>query len=87
MDLQWWIATIGLPLVGALFWLRFHDRDETDKALRSLTTDLANYKLTVATGFASISHLKDVETRIMAHLEKIDQKIDRVIEQRHPPSG
>jgi hypothetical protein len=86
MDLQWWIATIGIPLVGALFWLRFRDREETDKALRGLTTDLSNYKLTVATGFASIAYLKDVETRIMTHLEKIEHKIDRVIGQRHTPA-
>jgi hypothetical protein len=86
MDLQWWIATIGIPLVGALFWLRFRDRDETDKTLRNIAADLASYKLTVATSFVSVSYLKDVEGRIMAHLEKIDQKIDRVIEQRHPPA-
>jgi hypothetical protein len=86
MDLQWWIATIGIPLVGALFWLRFRDRDETDKTLRGLAADLASYKLTVATSFVSVSYLKDVEGRIMAHLEKIEKKIDRVIEQRHPPA-
>jgi hypothetical protein len=33
-----------------------------------------------------VSYLKDVEGRIMAHLEKIEKKIDRVIEQRHPPA-
>ena len=84
MDLQWWITMIGIPIVGALFWLRFHDRDDIDTAMRALKDDLANYKLLVATGFASVSHLKEVETRIMAHLEKIEHKIDRVIEQRHP---
>jgi hypothetical protein len=28
-----------------------------------------------------------VESRIMANLEKIERKIDRVIDQRHPPSN
>lgn len=84
MDLQWWIAVIGVPVVGALFWLRFHDREETDKELRAIKDDLANYKLIVATGFVSVASLKDVERRIMDHLEKIEKKIDRVIEQRHP---
>jgi hypothetical protein len=85
MDLQWWIATIGIPLVGALFWLRFRDRDETDKTIRALTTDLANYKLTVATSFASIAYLKDIENRIMNQLQKIDEKVDRLTERRHMP--
>ena len=84
MDLQWWITAIGVPIIGGLLWLRFHDREDIDKAMRALKDDLANYKLLVATGFASVSHLKEVETRIMAHLEKIEHKIDRVIEQRYP---
>ncbi len=77
---------LGCALGGALFWLRFHDRDEVDNALRGLKDELANYKLLVATSFVSVSYLKDVEGRIMAHLEKIEKKIDRVIEQRHPPA-
>jgi hypothetical protein len=85
MDLQWWITVIGIPIVGALFWLRFHDRDELDNSLRALKEELANYKLLVATSSVSGSYLKEVEGRIMAHLEKIEKKIDRVIEQRHPP--
>jgi hypothetical protein len=73
--------------VGALFWLRLHDRDDVDKALRGLKDELASYKLLVATSFVSVSYLKDVEGRIMAHLKKIEKKIDRVIEQRHPPTA
>ena len=86
MDLQWWIAVIGIPIVGALFWLRFHDRDDIDRALQALKDELANYKLLVATSFVSVSYLRDVEDRIMGHLEKIEKKIDRMIEQRHPPA-
>lgn len=70
MDLQWWITVIGVPLVGALFWLRFHDRDDVDKALRGLKDELANYKLLAATSFVSVSYLKDVEDRIMATLRR-----------------
>jgi hypothetical protein len=29
--------------------------------------------------------MKDLEVRIMSHLDKIEKKIDRVIEQGHPP--
>ena len=41
--------------MGALFWLRFHDRDDVDKAMRGLKDDLANYKLLVAASFASVT--------------------------------
>ncbi|WP_409727454.1 hypothetical protein [Pseudorhodoplanes sp.] len=86
MDLQWWITVIGVPLVGALFWLRFHDRNETDAALRALKDELANYKLLVATSFVTATSMKELEGRIMSHLDKIEKKIDRVIEQKHPPA-
>jgi len=84
MDLQWWITVIGVPLVGALFWLRFHDRETVDKALREIKDEMSNYKLLVATSFVSVSSMKDLEERIMMHLEKIEKKIDRVIEGRQP---
>lgn len=86
MDLQWWITVIGAPLVSALFWLRFHDRHETDAALRNLKDELANYKLLVATSFVTATSMKELEGRIMSHLDKIEKKIDRVIEQKHPPA-
>ncbi|MFN3347438.1 hypothetical protein [Pseudorhodoplanes sp.] len=86
MDLQWWITVIGVPLVGALFWLRFHDREIVDKGLREIKDELANYKLLVATSFVTATSMKDLEVRIMSHLDKIERKIDRVIDQRHPPA-
>ena len=86
MDLQWWITAIGIPLVGGLIWLRFHDREDMDKGFRALKDDLSNYKLHAAINFVSVSSLREVEARIMTHLEKIEQKIDRMIEQRHPPA-
>ncbi len=48
--------------------------------------ELANYKLLVATSFVTATSMKDLEGRIMSHLDKIEKKIDRVIVQRHPPA-
>lgn len=86
MELHWWIGAIEIPALGGLFWLLQSYRAASDKSIVVVRDDLANYKLIVATSFASVSYLKDVEGRIMAHLEKIEKKIDRVIEQRHPPA-
>lgn len=44
--------------------------------------DLANYKLEVMRQFASVGALQDMETRITRHIDAIDQKIDRLIEQK-----
>jgi hypothetical protein len=82
MDLRWWITVIGVPLVAALFRLRFHDRASVDKGLGEIKDELSNDKLLVATSFVSLSTIKDLEAQIMAHLEKIEGKIDRVIDSR-----
>lgn len=86
MDLQWWITAIGIPVVGSLIWLRFHDREDFDRAFRGLKDEIAAFKLHAATNYVPVSSLREVEARIMSHLEKIEHKIDRVIEQRHPPA-
>ena len=65
MDLQWRIIVIGIPVVGALFWLLFHHRDGIDTALQGVKDELANYKLLVATSFVSV-HLEKIERRSIA---------------------
>jgi hypothetical protein len=41
-------------------------------------------KLHVATHYASVAYLKDVEARLVQHLLKIEAKLDRVAEHRPP---
>ena len=78
------ITVIGIPVVGALFWLRFHRRHRQGAARSQGRA--CKLQGAVATSFVSVSYLRDVEDRIMGHLEKIKKKIDRMIEQRHPPA-
>jgi hypothetical protein len=48
--------------------------DET----RDLRHALAEFKLEVARGYASIGYIKDVENRLTAHLLRIEGKLDGV---------
>lgn len=82
MDLNWWIAVIEIPALGGLFWLLQAHRNATERDLKALRDDLAGFKLHVATTYASMVYLKDVESRLTAHLLKIEGKLDRVIEGR-----
>ncbi len=63
------IPLISLPLIALMagIW----------KQIQNCKADLAAYKTEVAKDYASIKYLKDVETRIVAHLEKIEDKLDR----------
>jgi hypothetical protein len=93
MDLTWWISVIELPALAGLFWLLQAHRSATERHLDSLREDLSGLKLHVATNYASNVYLKDVETRLTAHLLKIETKIDRMVEralagpERHGPAG
>lgn len=84
MDLQWWITAIELPALAGLFWLLQSQKTEADKALESVRTEISDFKLHVATTYASVAYLKDVEARLVQHLVKIEAKLDRVVEHRPP---
>jgi hypothetical protein len=80
MDWMWWITAIELPALGGLFWLLQAHRTAVERELKALRDDLVAFKLHVATGYASIVYLKDVESRLTAHLLKIEAKLDRVVD-------
>lgn len=80
MDWMWWITAIELPVLGGLFWLLQSHRREDEREHRAIRDDIAAYKLYVATAYASILHLKEVEARLTAHLTKIEAKIDRMVD-------
>ncbi len=80
MDWIWWITAIELPALGGLFWLLQAHRTAVERELKALRDDLAAFKLHVATTYASIVYLKEVEARLTAHLTKIEAKIDRMVD-------
>jgi hypothetical protein len=84
----WWLATVDLPLLGGLFWLFWRSRVEGDAALAEarraadasgaqLRDALAAFKLEVARGYASMAYINDLERRLVAHLLRIEAKLDR----------
>ncbi|KAA5605404.1 hypothetical protein F1188_10900 [Roseospira marina] len=82
-----WVTAVEVPVLGALFWLVWRNRRDTDDRLTETqrradiaiaqTKDaLTAFKLEVARSYASISTLKDVEARLTAHLLRIETKLD-----------
>ncbi|MCB1501363.1 MAG: hypothetical protein KDK07_16520 [Bauldia sp.] len=84
MDLQWWISVIEIPALVGLFWLVQSYKTAGDKAIESIREEVSEFKLHVATNYASLAYLKDVEARLVQHLLKIEAKLDRVVEHRPP---
>lgn len=85
--LAWWVTVVDIPVMSGLFWLIWRTRREGEEAVDRLhdTLDvrtsqlregLSAFKLEVAKSYASVGDLKDLETRIVAHLLRIEAKLD-----------
>lgn len=86
-ELVWWITAIDLPALGGLFWLIWRTRKESESAIShlrevvdtrnaQLRDALSAFKLAVAKSYASITDMRELETRLVGHLLRIEAKLD-----------
>ncbi len=86
--LLWWITVIDIPAMSGLFWLIMRHRREHENTMRhmqelldvrcnQLREGLAGFKLEVARNYASTHEMKDLEDRLVAHLLRIESKLDK----------
>ncbi len=80
----WWITCVDLPLVGVVVAIitRFrreinHSLSLQEKKTARLSEIMADFRLEVAKNYASLSDLKDTESRLIAHLLRIEAKLDQ----------
>lgn len=86
-DLAWWIGVFDLPAMAGLLgmiWRTRVDNKATADHLRAmldlrseqLRDALYSFKLEVAKTYASQRDLRELETRIVEHLLRIESKLD-----------
>lgn len=86
-DLAWWITVFDLPAMAGLFWLIWRTRRDSETAIDELQAvldrrsdqlrdGLGAFKLEVAKTYASQHDLRDLEARLVAHLLRIEAKLD-----------
>lgn len=86
--LIWWITAFDLPVLSSLFWMIWRTRKECNESLlhlhealevrsNQLREALSAFKLEVAKSYASVTDMKDLEVRIVAHLLRIESKLDQ----------
>ncbi len=84
----WWITVIEIPVISTLFYMVFKARSTNEQSitelrglleLRSnqLKEYLSAFKLETARTYAYINDVKDVELRIVKHLLRIEEKLDK----------
>ncbi|MBI2233995.1 MAG: hypothetical protein HYU57_03175 [Micavibrio aeruginosavorus] len=73
--------------LGSLFWMIWKTRRESEESLKhlrdviesrnaQLREALSAFKLEVAKSYAAVSDLKDLESRLVGHLLRIESKLD-----------
>ena len=86
-DWIWWITAVELPVLAGLFTLIWRTRQEGEDAIdhlqdvidrrnEQLREALGAFKLEVAKTYASHTDLRDLETRLVSHLLRIESKLD-----------
>ena len=85
--LSWWITVIEIPVITGILWLIWQGRIQNEEALDAmqkrldhrsdqLREGLSAFKLEVAKTYASHTDLRDLETRLVGHLLRIESKLD-----------
>jgi len=86
--LIWWITVIDIPTMSALFYMVLKTRAANEICINELKhslelrtnqlkESLSAFKLETARTYAVINDLKDVEIRIINHLLRIEEKLDK----------
>lgn len=75
-QLIWWITAVDVPLITGFVITMNRMRQSLETQLSRLRDHFSAYKLEVAQNYASINHVKDLEARVIAHLLRIETKLD-----------
>ena len=82
MDLAWWIAVIGVPLVGMIFAIDgvIHSKSSESSKLchqriDALQKELADYKVNSAMLFAQVALVREVKDDLVKVLDRIEERL------------
>ena len=75
-SLIWWITVIEIPVLSGLFWMVQKIRSYTEEELQIIHRDFTALQLEIARSYASSNDVKEIEARLVAHLLRIEYKLD-----------
>lgn len=82
-NIGWWVTAIDIPLITAFIAACVHFRSNVTRQIDEMRERFNQYKLEVAQNYASINHVKDLESRLIAHLLRIETKLDNTALKAH----
>jgi hypothetical protein len=85
MDLAWWIAVIGVPLVGVIFAIDgvIHSKASTSASvlhqrIDALQKEFADYKVNSALLFAQVALVREVKDDLVKVLDRIEERLTSI---------
>ena len=77
-------AVIAIVVFVFAVWLRVESRirrgeDALAASLKSLSDEFVQHKIEVAQKYVTISHLKDVEERLIQEVRRLGDRIDKAV--------
>lgn len=85
MDVQTFVVVVGGGALAIVFgwcgWLTRQNQCHVARHAR-LVEALNNFKIEVAKEYVSVPHLQEVEKRLADGIDRIEEKLDRMIEGR-----
>ncbi|HCM83113.1 MAG TPA: hypothetical protein PKW15_02785 [Alphaproteobacteria bacterium] len=76
MDLSAWMMTLAIPAISGLVWWVWRLQMQLSELRENILYTLSEFKLDVAKNYASTQSLREVEGRLVAHLNRIEAKLD-----------
>lgn len=78
-----WIAIVDAPLITAFIITFTRLRGDVNRQIEKLREKLNACKLDMAQNYASVNQVKDLEARLIAHLLRIETKLDNTALKAH----
>ena len=73
-----WVSVVEIPVIILLAGALMKQRRDLSEDNNKTKAALAAYKVEVAEKYATVGYLKDVETRIINHLDRLEEKVDKL---------
>lgn len=82
-DAMTWIQVLQLVVFPIGIWMinkQARTEARHDASIVMLKDELSQFKVVVAQTYATNTYLKDVEQRVVTAIDKLDKKLDRVLD-------
>ena len=83
MEINWVALEVGvafLSLLATIYALRRSDQNRTESRVREIEKNLSDFKTEAAQRFATQGAIQEIESRVLAAINRLGDRLDRFVE-------